>query len=141
MITQCTEDSMSTTTRDSTDTPPPPPGPDSTGPWVIDRLKRAREEAREANETAREALTIAKEIKDAFGVSTNEALGIVGKGLLGAFERLASKVDDLSTKMDSLMEAIEKRQAAFVWAVKVVVSALLVSATGASLAWLTSLHH
>ncbi len=127
-------------THESTDPPAMPSGqqsPDSTGPWVIEKVKKARDEAMEALETSRDTASALAKIVEVIGTSSNQALGTPGSGLLGAFDRLSAKVGEMSASQERLTKAV----AAAIWAAKVVVGALLVAGTGGAIVWVTTLHH
>lgn len=134
---------------DSTD-PPAMPGQsaDDTGRWILEKVKKAREDSREALDLSRENASSLSKLVDVIGVSTNQALGTPGTGLLGAFDRLCIRVEQLALKVDQLAaefhasrQEAEKRRSAWVWGLKIALSTIIVAATGSGIAWVVSLHH
>jgi hypothetical protein len=123
----------------------------STGQWAVDKAKQARASAAETLDAATESLTIARDLKAAFGVAPNPVMNIPGTGIVGAFVVLSGKVDSALEKLDELVtdiaadrkarnEVEATRNAALLWAAKIVGGALLIAAVGGLLGYLSGFH-
>jgi hypothetical protein len=122
--------------------PPPPQGrlphPSQTGETDIQRALRIALAVRESHEELREGQAVLKAGQEALenmlGRPPNPVTGFAGSGLHVPLARVLQLTEELTATR-------KKRDEWTVWALRVVLGALLLAAVAGGLAWVGGLHH